>query len=159
MLYILIITAVFLLEQKIKNHMEQNRQLGKKDEILKGRIVLKKQYNRGMFLNLLEDSAEAVKLLSGILLGFLLVVFAILMPMKRKKLMKLGLALCIGGAVSNIWDRYKRGHVVDYFSFNLKPLRSVVFNLADMFIMVGSFLILLSSLFFPKTKNRTDEAA
>lgn len=147
MLYILIVLGIVLLESRIKKYIDDNRRLGEKEEILNGRVILKKQYNRGMFLNCMENSAKTVKIISGALLGVLLIAFAVLLPKKNRKMLKLGLSLCIGGAISNTADRFTKGHVVDYFSFNCKCLRSVVFNLADMFILAGSLIMAVSSLF------------
>ncbi|MBH1942551.1 signal peptidase II [Mobilitalea sibirica] len=157
MLYIFLIVAIVILETKIKNYIEKNRQIGQKEEILGGKIILKKQYNRGMFLNFLEDKKDLVIKISGIFLGILLIVFTILLPKKHNKLLKLGLALCLGGAISNMADRINRGYVVDYFSFNCKMLKSVVFNLADIFILLGSILVILSSTFSSKGKGCTYE--
>jgi signal peptidase II len=157
MLYILIIAAIVLLEHKVKQKVEQKLQLGDRKEILQGKIILKKQYNRGMFLNFMEDKVEIVKKTSTILLGILLLIFTFLLPRQHNKLLKLGLSLCLGGAVSNVSDRMKRGYVVDYFSFNCKGLRSVVFNLGDMFIFLGSLIILITSGF--KGHSCTDKAA
>lgn len=157
MVYILIIAAIVLLEHKVKQKVEQKLQLGDRKEILQGKIILKKQYNRGMFLNFMEDKAEIVKKTSSILLGILLLIFTFLLPRQHNKLLKLGMSLCLGGAISNVSDRMKRGYVVDYFSFNCKGLRSVVFNLGDMCIFLGSLIILIASGF--KGKSCTDKAA
>ena len=158
MLYILVIAGIVLLECKIKNHMDQTLPFGERREILKGKIILKKQYNRGMFMSLLQDKADMVKKVSKIMLGVLLVVFTFLLPRKHNKLLKLGLALCLGGAISNVYDRMKRGYVVDYFSINCKGLKTIVFNLSDMFIFLGSLMILLCS-GSKKDKVCVDEAA
>lgn len=152
MLYILVIAGIVLLECKLKKHMEQSLPFGERKELLKGKIILKKQYNRGMFLNLMQDQADTVKKVSKVMLGILLVVFTFLLPRKHNKLLKLGLALCLGGAISNVYDRMKRGYVVDYFSINCKGLKTVVFNLADMCIFLGSLLIIL----FSGSKNGKD---
>ena len=53
---------------------------------------------------------------------------------------KLSLALVIGASLSNLYDRYVRGYVVDYFSLRFGPLKKVVFNLGDIFIFLGSGL-------------------
>lgn len=147
MLYILIIAAIVILETKIKSYMDKHSQPGDKKEILNGRITLKKQYNRGMFMSFMEDKKDLVIKLSAVILGLLVLVFAFVLPRKRSRLFKLGLSLCLGGAISNVADRLTKGYVVDYFSFNFKPLKHIVFNLADIFIMVGSLFILISSLF------------
>lgn len=157
MFYILIILAVVALEYKLKNHIERSMELGEKKVICNGKIILKKQYNRGMFLNYLEDRVDMVKKVSGVLLGILVLVFAFLLPRKGNRLLKLGLSLCLGGAISNVADRMQRGHVVDYFSFNCNKLKTVVFNISDMCIFAGSFLIFLSSLFSGKVDGCFDE--
>lgn len=159
MLYILIVIGIVLAESKIKKQIDENRNLGDREEILGGRIVLKKQYNRGMLLNFMEDGAEKVKIMSGVILGALLLIFVIFLPKKNKKLFKLGLSLCLGGAISNTADRMTKGHVVDYFSFNCTGLKHVVFNLADMFLLFGSMLMMVSSLFSHKDKSCTDKAS
>jgi signal peptidase II len=157
MLYILIVVAVVLLETKIKNYIEQNKQHDDKEEILDGKIILTKHHNEGAFLNFMENKKEMVKTISGVLLGLILLLFAFILPKKGNKLMKLGLALALGGAISNVTDRFKRGYVVDYFSFNCKKLKNIIFNLADMAIFLGSILMLLSSIF--KSEGSPNESA
>ncbi|MDF2537021.1 MAG: putative rane protein [Herbinix sp.] len=159
MLYLLIAAGVVLLETKVKDYIEDHKEFGKQQEILNGKIIVKKHYNRGMMLNFLEDKKEMVKTITGIFLGLLLLLFTVALPKKGNKLYKLGLALCVGGAISNVSDRFNRGYVVDYFSFNYKKLKNIVFNLADMFILLGSFLIFISSVFFTKGKSSSDETA
>ena len=57
---------------------------------------------------------------------------------------KLGLSLLLGGALSNLIDRYQRGYVVDYFSFNFgKRLKHIIFNIADMFVFLGGILLVI----------------
>lgn len=49
------------------------------------------------------------------------------------------LAFILGGSLGNLTDRIFRGHVVDYLDFSFWP----VFNLADMAINLGIFLIII----------------
>lgn len=151
MVYILIALAVFLLDSKMKNYIEQNIHIGEKKDILKGKITVKREYNSGFCLNVLDDKIEIVKKVSGIVFAIVTFAFILILPFKRKRMQKLGLALCIGGGASNLKDRFQRGKVVDYFSFNIKSIKHIVFNLADIFIIVGSFLMLVSDLFHRKT--------
>lgn len=147
MVYILIALALFLFDWNIKNYIEENFKIGDKRDILNGKITLKKQYNRGFSLNFLEHKAEFVKKVSALVFGILVLVFLFILPQKRKHLKKLGLSICLGGVASNVWDRLKRGYVIDYFSFNIKVLKKIVFNLADIFIIIGSIIIFITSLF------------
>jgi signal peptidase II len=159
MLYILIVVAVVVLEYYIKNYMEENRNLGDRQEIFGGKIIIRKFYNKGAFLNLLENKKEIVKTVSCVILGLLLLLFTFMLPKKGNKLFKLGLALVLGGAISNVYDRLNRGYVVDYFTINYSKLKSVIFNIADFAIMIGSLLILLASLFSAESQGSTNETA
>jgi signal peptidase II len=96
-------------------------------------------------LNFLEDKAQIVKMISATLAGILLIIFAFVIPKKGNYLLKLGVSLLLGGALSNVYDRLTRGYVVDYFSF--KFLKKIVFNISDILIFIGSLFITIHSLF------------
>ena len=55
----------------------------------------------------------------------------------QQKLLRIGLALQLGGAVGNLIDRIRLGHVTDFFDFRIWP----VFNIADMAIVFGVGLL------------------
>jgi signal peptidase II len=159
MIYILIVLGIVFGEHYIKNYMEQHRELGERQEILKGKIILRKHHNEGAFLNFMGEKKEMLKTISCILLGLVSLLFIILLPAKGKKVFKLGLAFALGGAISNVTDRIKRGYVVDYFSFNCKKLKSIIFNLSDIAIFLGAALMLLSSVFSAIIEGSTDKTA
>ena len=148
MIYVLIVVAIVYVESKIKSYIEKNKNYGVEEEILNGKIIINKYHNSGMFLNFLDNKKELVKFLSFATLGALSMVFALVIPKKRSKLLKFGFSLMLGGAISNVMDRFKRGYVVDYFSF--RKIKNIVFNLADICIFIGSILIAIASLFFDK---------
>ena len=58
-----------------------------------------------------------------------------------------GYALVLAGGLSNLYDRLRRGYVVDYFSIQAGFLKKVVFNLGDLFIMAGAAVLTVKSLF------------
>jgi signal peptidase II len=53
-----------------------------------------------------------------------------------------GLALLWSGGVSNLVDRVVHGSVVDFLNVGMGPLRTGVFNMADVAIMAGCALVL-----------------
>jgi signal peptidase II len=107
----------------------------------------------------MDEKKEMLKTISCVILGLISLLFIILLPMKGKKVFKLGLAFALGGAISNVADRIQRGYVVDYFSFKCNKLKSIIFNLADMAIFIGSALMLLSTLFTTKRKGSANKTA
>ena len=70
----------------------------------------------------------------------------LLLARKGSAAQKIGFTMVLGGAVSNLYDRFKRGYVVDYFSFSVKGIQKVVFNLGDMAVFLGSALFLIGEM-------------
>jgi signal peptidase II len=58
-------------------------------------------------------------------------------------LVRAGLAICIGGALSNALDRVIYGSVADFFYFHLGEWSFYIFNVADAAITLGVCLLLL----------------
>ncbi len=61
-------------------------------------------------------------------------------------LVRYGLMLAIGGAVSNALDRLLYGAVADFFHFHWQDWSFYIFNLADMAITAGVLLLILDFL-------------
>jgi signal peptidase II len=57
-------------------------------------------------------------------------------------LIRLGLALCIGGALSNALDRFLYGAVADFFHFHWGTWSFYIFNIADVAITAGVIVLL-----------------
>lgn len=145
MFYLFLIAGIFLTEWKIKSYIEKNKEMHKKEEILGGNIIIERYHNKGAMLNFLENDVKVVKTISCTLLGVILLMFLLLLPKKGDKLLKIAIALILGGALSNVVDRFTRGYVVDYFSF--KSLKKIVFNISDICIFIGSGFTVIHSLF------------
>jgi signal peptidase II len=54
-----------------------------------------------------------------------------------------GTCLYLAGAVSNLADRIMRGSVIDFLNVGLGPIRTGIFNVADVAIMLGVSLIIV----------------
>lgn len=63
---------------------------------------------------------------------------------------KVGILLIISGALGNLIDRVRLGFVVDYFDFRI--IWQYVFNVADVFVVVGTILLCIYILFFEDKK-------
>jgi signal peptidase II len=55
------------------------------------------------------------------------------------------LALILGGALGNLWDRLLWGHVVDFLDFHAAGWHWPAFNVADSAITIGAGLLILES--------------
>ena len=128
-----IAAASFLIDEGMKNCVEEYDVLDTPKEILDGKAVLRRYHNKGAFLNFGEQKRKLVTLLSVLLTVAVLVVFVLTLGMRGKKLLKAGLSFLLGGAFSNTYDRVVREYVVDYVSLKtgIAAIDRVVFNLAD----------------------------
>jgi signal peptidase II len=55
-----------------------------------------------------------------------------------------GLALFVAGGASNLADRIVDGRVVDFLNVGIGPVRTGIFNVADVAIMAGALLVVLA---------------
>lgn len=117
----------------------------------KGRIVLHRKENDGLPYGTLSKNPHLTKMLPSAMLVVVVLRLCALVCKKSDKTIgtrmhKLGLSFVIGGGLSNVADRFRKGYVVDYFSFNIpkcKKLQDTVFNLGDIFILIGFMLTLI----------------
>lgn len=147
LIYIGIIAAIFITELCIKNYVEKHRGFRDNIPVAKGTIILCKYHNKGAFLNLGEKKKRFVAAVSVLLTLAVTGIFVMTFSVKGSTLLKSGLALLLGGAFSNTYDRIKRKYVVDYFSFGIgtPKLKRIVFNISDFCIAIGALCIVLGS--------------
>lgn len=145
-IYAGIVGLVFGTDMILKQYIEENFRIGEERELAGGRLLLRKVYNRGAALNLLSDRPELVKKLSAGLTWAALVCDALLLRRRGSALRKTGMMLYTGGALSNLYDRLRRGRVIDYIGIRTrwKRLTRITWNLADFAIMTGAALTLAS---------------
>jgi signal peptidase II len=106
-------------------------------------------HNTGAFLGLgdsLPDTLRQPLFTAGV--GTLLV--GLLIYALRTKVIDrlnvIALGLIFAGGASNLGDRIVYGgYVVDFVQVGVGPLRTGVFNIADMAIMAGAFLLLIDA--------------
>ena len=82
----------------------------------------------------------------GVIMLVAVVALAIWWVRADSQLIRLGLAFCIGGALSNGLDRLIYGAVADFFHFHLGANSFYIFNIADMAISLGVILLILDLL-------------
>jgi signal peptidase II len=108
--------------------------------------------NTGAFMGLGADLPDSIRFWAfvifagAVLIGLLLFLWTTpeLTPMST-----VGGLLATGGGLSNLIDRlYNDGMVVDFMNMGIGRLRTGIFNVADVAIMVGIGMLLVGNVFF-----------
>jgi signal peptidase II len=101
--------------------------------------------NTGAFLGLGADWPRPVRTaVFGVGNGLLLVALAVLAKRRRwPRRALLGVALFVAGGASNLLDRITYGMVIDFMNVGIGSLRTGIFNVADLAIMLGAAILLL----------------
>ena len=81
---------------------------------------------------------------------FVILIFIIWLSFKSKGLEKISYLMILGGGLGNLFDRLYHGSVIDFIDLNYKSFHWFVFNIADIFISVGVFALILVELFRKK---------
>ncbi|MGJ8619151.1 MAG: signal peptidase II [Methylophilaceae bacterium] len=141
--------VVILLDLYTKHLVQQSFMLGDK-LFVTSFFDLVRYHNEGAAFSFLADAGgwqkwffTVVSIVASVFILYLL------NKHQQEKLFSLGLALVLGGAIGNLYDRVTLGYVVDFLSFHLNGLYWPAFNVADSAITVGVGILLLDS-FKPK---------
>jgi signal peptidase II len=104
--------------------------------------------NVGGFLGLGSGLPEGLRTaVFTIVTGLVLLALTVVTLRGRFRGLRLAaLVLFLAGGASNWIDRAVRGSVVDFLNVGLGPLRTGIFNVADMAIMLGALLLLIAEL-------------
>lgn len=123
-------------------------------ELVKDHLTLILAKNRGGAWGLLQGTSENVRrpfflLVSVAAIAFIMTLYRRLQP--RQRALRWGLPLVLGGALGNVFDRVRYGHVIDFIDYHAEWIRKMnmmfrqeaasdhwpTFNVADIAICVG----------------------
>lgn len=106
------------------------------------------------FLNLfyLENRGAAFGILQGRRIIFTIITIVVILILLKvlfqnyknsSKTLKLCISLILGGTIGNFIDRIRLHYVVDFVSVRIFEYDFAVFNLADVFIVIGTILLII----------------
>ena len=104
--------------------------------------------NTGGFLGLGGDLPPAARtaIFTGATGLMLVGMIAIALRERLQGLPLLGVALFVAGGASNWVDRVAYGRVVDFLNVGVGPVRTGIFNVADMALMLGGAMLVFAQL-------------
>src|ERR1700739_3755504 len=119
-------------------------------QIIPGCFRLTHLENRGAAFGLFADSPSPWKIGTLVLFSVVALVVVSTLLWKNSHTVSttgVGLALILGGAVGNLWDRLTAGHVTDFLLFYVGRYQWPAFNVADSAIVVGATLLVFEIVF------------
>jgi signal peptidase II len=112
-------------------------------------------YNNGAAFSLFSDTPSPEKV-RWMLIGFSLIAIAIVLVVfmkagRRVNRTSIALALVLGGAIGNLYDRLAYRYVIDFLAFNFFGYHYPDFNVADSCIVIGAALLLIEVFRAPRS--------
>ena len=114
-------------------------------------------YNKGAAFSFLSDAGgwqrwffTALALIVSVVLMFWIKHLS-----RQERWTGAALALILGGAIGNVIDRIIFGHVIDFIQWYYDTFYWSSFNIADSAISVGAAILIVQTLFGPRTESAT----
>ncbi len=151
----LIASAVFVLDQLSKYYFLVPFDLPIRAPVhVNDYFTLVMAWNRGVSFSMFSRMGEWMPIiltLAAVVISALLVRLTLKSP---HPLERLGYAMVVGGALGNAFDRVRFGAVADFFYLHVGALGWPAFNVADMAIVSGVGLLLLTLMCTPRDQQK-----
>jgi len=148
--HFLIALLVVVLDRATKWIVAKEISLHDSVPVIPGFFRLTRVENRGAAFGLFADSPTQWKIAILVLFSVVALVIVSALLWRNSHVMTttgIGLALILGGAVGNLWDRLLSGRVADFLVFYIGRYQWPAFNLADSAIVCGAGLLVIEILF------------
>ncbi|MBI2916005.1 MAG: signal peptidase II [Elusimicrobia bacterium] len=138
-----LILSVFLLDRWSKVMVRKSLTLGESVPVLPF-LGIHYVQNTGMAFGMGQNLNSLFVVVSAILLVFLFFLLREWENSGKEWKLKAGLALVLGGAMGNLFDRILYGSVIDFMDIFAGPYHWPTFNLADSSICAGAVILTFS---------------
>lgn len=148
----IIAVIIVALDQIVKNWAAETLVNGD-IAIIKNVLYLKYAENTGVAFSMFSDNRWILVGVTSIMLAVVLAFF--LSGKADGKLELFSLSLLLAGGVGNLIDRISLGYVIDYI--DVRIINFAIFNIADICICVGAFLLCVAVYFSDKEEKEKKE--
>jgi signal peptidase II len=142
--YLFLVVGTLVLDRWTKAWVQKRFDLNESISVIDGFFNITYVQNTGVAFGIFSSiSSPAKSLLLSVFTAFAAVVvvaYSVRSP-ARNRLLQIALALILGGALGNLYDRMAYGYVVDFVEFYVGPYHWPAFNVADSAISVGVLLL------------------
>ncbi len=143
-LYILFILIFVVIDQIIKNTVVNNIALNQVIVLIRNFFNLTYVRNYGAGFSILQNATVFLSLIS--IVACVVLFYYLIKTDKKDLVSKISYLLIISGAIGNLIDRLKLGYVIDFLDFKIFGYDFPVFNIADCYITIGCFILIIKVL-------------
>lgn len=150
LLIILIMASNIGCDQITKTMVREKINDNERIQIIDHHFTLTKIENSGAFLSLGDSLPDPIKFILLLVLPVVALAagtYYLLAQADLPRLLTVGLCFVIGGGIGNLYDRILYGSVTDFLHINFVIFQTGIFNMADLSIMTGTFIILIQTYF------------
>lgn len=152
--YVLFVTILVILDQYVKNLVVLNIELSKRIPLIDNFFSLTYVRNYGAGFSILQNETVFLSVLS--IFAVLVLAYLLIKAKKSDTVSIISYILIISGAIGNLIDRIRLGYVVDFLDFKIFGYDYPVFNIADSFITIGCFILMITVIL--ESKNAKNKA-
>lgn len=150
LLYLATSLAIFLLDRWTKWIVSHRIALFDSITVIPGCFKITHLRNKGAAFSLFADAPETWRIAMLVIFSLVAMVIVVVLLVKSSERLSLqgaALALILGGAVGNLWDRVLHGWVTDFILVYYKQWEWPAFNVADSAICVGAVFLIAEMMF------------
>ena len=145
----IIILITFGIDRLSKTYVIKLIQSQEREIFVYDFLNLTLNWNTGIAFGILSSNANLFyHLISALIL--LIIIYLIYLMVISDNSGKVIISLVIGGAVGNLYDRLTYFAVPDFIDFHIENYHWFTFNIADVFISMGIFGMILKEFIFKK---------
>jgi signal peptidase II len=123
--------------------------------LLNNHVTVTRVENSGAFLSTGDSLPKSMKYVFLSLLPLITIILGLIYVFSKPVIsnnMLTGICFVIGGGVGNLVDRILYGSVTDFLHINFGIFQTGIFNMADVSIIIGMFII-LAQFFFKRNPD------
>ena len=151
----IIVILVFILDRFSKIYVMNLDKVNYSSELYQSKYLnISLVWNEGIAFGLLSFNQDNLyNLLSLLIATIVLIIF--FMIIRNNNIKKYPLLMIFGGAIGNLYDRITYKAVPDFIDFHVGDFHWFIFNVADIFISLGVFFMILIELIDNNKGNET----
>ena len=147
------VTLTFLIDRVSKILIiKKTNEIGR-DQIFSSKFInFELIWNKGIAFGLFSLSDGLSYKLITVLIIFIVIIL-IYFILRSRGYEKFGLMLILGGALGNLFDRIFYNAVPDFIDLHVNSYHWFIFNVADIFISIGVFIMIMTEFINKKIKE------